>query len=827
MMESRINNLFAFKSGGYFTVLILNFIICFQLKSQNDYVIKPVPFYKVELKDKFWKPRVETVRTVTIPHTFQKNKETKRIKNFQVAAGTEQGNVCTVFPFDDSDVFKAVEGAAYSLMTRRNPELEKEIDELADIFKAAQEPDGYLYTWRTISEKLQKEGKFDPKASQYLEWLEGDRWKNEDKLSHELYNVGHLYEAAVAYYEATGKRNLLDIALKNAELVYKEFGINKLVKAPGHQEIEVGLIKLYRITKDNKWLDLAKYFLDIRGYGDEYSQNHLKLQDQRVAVGHAVRLGYMMMGAADVTALKNTSEYMDAMKSVWKDIVSSQMYLTGGVGATGSNEGFGGSFDLPNYTAYNETCSSIAFLWWTQRMYQLTGEVKYLDVAELTLYNALNAGLSLSGDKFFYPNPLESRKNTERTSWFSCACCPPNVTRFFSTVGSLMYAQKDTEIFINQFAASKTQITLPANSGKKQNTILLSQETNYPWNGKININLHPATPQIFTLNLRIPGWARGEIVPFGLYKQTENKILTSVEVIINGVKKKETIKDGYVSITRKWKKGDQVSLDLDMKTMRIEADNRVEENAGRRAFQRGPIIYCLEGRDQEDDRVLNLLIPDSSKITAIFESELLGGSLSLKLNGYLVKKTSETENALENVSLKAIPYYKWANRGKDNMIVWIPNNVKNTRPVGLPSLSTKATISTSEGIKGNLSNISDDQFVRYAHDHQSTFVHWWPKFGTQEWLQYSFDNEETVNTSKIYFFDDEAIQGGCRIPKEIALEYLDSNNAWKVVIIKEEFKIEKDNWVQFHFESFKTKALRITMKFREGVSGGVHEWHVN
>ncbi len=792
------------------------------LFAQQDYPIKPIPFFQVQMEDSFWKTRIETARKVTVPATFQKNEETFRVKQFEIASGAATGQICTQYPFDDSDVYKSIEGAAYALKVHPDAELEAEVDRLIEKIGAAQEEDGYIYTWRSIESKAKKD---DGEGKPYtLKWLEGPRWQNVDKLSHELYNAGHMYEAAVAYYEATGKRTLLDIALENAELVYHDFGTGKLEKAPGHQEVEVGLVKLYRLTKDQRWLDLAKFFIDVRGYGEEYSQNHEKVQDQRKAVGHAVRLGYMFMGAADVAALTGTHEYDDAMKAVWEDIVSSQMYLTGGVGATGSNEGFGGSFDLPNYTAYNETCSSIAFAHWSQRMFQLTGDGRYLDVFELTIYNALNAGLSLSGDHYFYPNPLESRKNTERAAWFGCACCPPNLSRFYNSLSGFFYGQKENDIYINQYAASHTELE-QLGKGGRTSKVSIQQETNYPWGGKITIKVDPEVKSDFTVYARIPGWAKGQVAPLDLYT-THNFSGPQVSIKVNGQTISPEQDKGFAIISRTWKKGDVVAIDLPMITQRIQANEKVEADKGRFAFKRGPLVYCIEGKDQADDRILNVFVPDSASITEQFDNALFGGIETLNFDGYLVKrKLGAGEAELEKLSLKAIPYFMWANRGKDNMLVWMPHTIDAAREMSQPTLASTSKVSASEGVKGATENIADQYEPTSSADNESTYVHWWPKFGTTDWLQYEFAKAEQVGTARIYFFDDEDSEGGCRIPLSIKIQYMDNGN-WRSVHVPDGITITKDGWTEIQFEPVKTSALRLEMTFKEGVSGGVHEWEV-
>lgn len=794
--------------------------------SAQDYPIQPIPFHQVKLEDKFWAPRMETVRKATVPATFRKNEETFRIKNFEVAAGTVPGSICTVYPFDDSDVYKSIEGAANALRTHPDKKLETEVDALVEKIRIAQEPDGYLYTWRSIAERQKKSGNSSEnnKNIANLSWLDGPRWQNEDKLSHELYCAGHLYEAAVAYFEATGKRNLLDIALKNANLVANDFGPGKLAKAPGHQEIELGLVKLYQTTKDKKWLDLAKFFIDVRGYGEEYAQNHQKVRDQRVAVGHAVRLGYMFAGVADVAAYTGTHEYDDAMKAVWEDIVGSQMYLTGGVGATGSNEGFGGSYDLPNYSAYNETCSSISFVMWTRRMFQLTGDSRYLDILELTLYNALNAGLSLDGTHFFYPNPLESRKNVARTDWFTCACCPPNLTRFFGALPELFYAKKGNDLYVNLFAASQTVIENTNSKGQKVK-VAIRQVSDFPWNGLVNIHVDPAKPNSFALKIRIPGWAKGDVAPLDLYRFYQFSG-SAISLKVNGKVFPATFEQGFAVINRKWNKGDLVELNLPMQTQRVQANAKVEADVNRFALKRGPFIYCLEGKDQTDDRVLNLLVPDSVTFSSVFEPNLLGGVQTLAFNGFLVQKKITPDQAdLQKLALKAIPYYAWANRGRDNMLVWLPHNLKGVNAIAQPTLANLSTITASEGYKGDLKNVADQFTSKNAADDESTFVHWWPKFGTTDWLQYDFGKMAEIGTTRVYFFDDEATQGGCRIPKSWTLKYLE-NGVWKAVYAPLGFQITKDGWSEVQFEPIKTTALRLEMTWQEGVSGGVHEWEI-
>ncbi|TNE48605.1 MAG: glycoside hydrolase family 127 protein [Bacteroidetes bacterium] len=788
----------------------------------SSYGIQAIPFTEVSLQDQFWKPRIETVQQVTIPHILKQLEETGRIRNFEIAAGSQTGGFCSAYPFDDSDVYKTIEGASYSLQTKPDPALEAILDTLIAKIAAAQEPDGYLYCWRTIHEK--GSGGSDATGGRGGSWAGAERWMKTDGLSHELYNLGHLYEAAVAHHLATGKNNLLDIAIKSADLVDQTFGWGKLEKAPGHQEIELGLAKLYRLTGNKRYLDLAKFFLDVRGYGDPYMQNHKKVTEQDAVVGHAVRACYMYSAMADVAALADADDYIPALLQLWHEVIAGKVYLTGGIGSAGSNEGFTEAYDLPNFSAYCETCSSIAFALWNQRMFQLSGDAKYIDVFERTLYNALNAGMSLNGDRFFYPNPLESRKNVERSPWFTCACCPPNVARFFTSLPGYVYAQQGNTVYVNLFTSSETTVT-NINSRLQFVPVKLRQTTNYPWSGIVTIEVTPQKPNTFQLNIRIPGWARGDAFPGELYSFT-NKDEDNISIKVNGKTTFFSIRNGYAEIERKWKKGDVVEVALPMHIHQVRAQESVEADAGRIALQRGPIVYCLEGRDQEDERVLNLMVRSDAPVSTQFEPELLGGIQTLSLTGALVeKKTGPMDADLKPVRLKAIPYYAWANRGKDYMAVWLPNEVQSARPVAQPTLASTSKATGSVGFKGELTAVSDQWIPNDAADKGNPIVHWWPKFGTTEWLQYEFKRPEQVGTVRIYWFDDEATGGGCRIPKKRRVLYFD-NGEWRPVYVPEPTDVVKDGWDEINFEPVNTKALRLEFELQEGVSAGVHEWEV-
>lgn len=624
-----------------------------------DYPIQPVPFTDVKLTDNFWAPRIRKNASVTIPIAFGYCESTGRVKNFEIAAGLDTGKFQTIYPFDDSDVYKIIEGASYSLQTFPDPKLEAYLDTLIHKISLAQEPDGYLYTNRTIAEKHGGKG--------LHEWASKNRWEMDSVLSHELYNLGHLYEAAVAHYQATGKRTLLDIALKSADLVNKDFGYDRIKVYPGHQVIEMGLVKLYRVTGEKKYLDLARFFLDIRGpKGQAYNQANLKPVDQTEAVGHSVRATYMYSGMADIAAIENDAAYLSAITRIWENLVFGKMYLTGGIGASGGNEGFADPFVLPNMSAYCETCASIGDIFFNQRLFLLHGQSKYIDVLEKTLYNSMLSGVSLSADRFFYPNPLESNGKHQRQAWFGCACCPSNVARFVPAIPGYVYAVTDKNIYVNLFISNDAKITL----GKRK--VNISQKANFPWNGQVEISVNPETNMKFVLKIRIPGWAQNEALPGGLYKFTD-KDTDPITLLINGGNSELKIVDGYAEVLRKWKSGDKVEINFPMPVRKVFADERVTEDTDKIAFQRGPLIFCAEWPENNTGNVLDLVIRKNASFTTEFEPLLLEGTQVIKTSGFLSKKTHDGKiEMLGEEPVKLIPYALWNNRGAGQMRVWLP-----------------------------------------------------------------------------------------------------------------------------------------------------------
>ncbi|UCF39322.1 MAG: glycoside hydrolase family 127 protein [Acidobacteriota bacterium] len=618
----------------------------------SDYPIQPVPFSSVKLTDSFWAPRIRLMHELTIPYAFRQSEETGRVKNFEIAAGMAEGEFCTIYPFDDSDVFKIIEGASYSLQTVPDPKMEAYLDELIAKIGAAQEPDGYLYTNRTIM------------GDRPHEWAGSRRWELVHELSHELYNLGHMYEAAVAHYQATGKRNFLDIAIKSADLLVRDFGWGKEENYPGHQEIEIGLAKLYRATGNSEYLELAKFFLDVRGPdGKEYSQSHQQVVDQAEAVGHAVRANYMYAGMADVAALTGDERYVQALNRIWEDVVSSKIYITGGVGATSSGEAYGKAYELPNATAYSETCASIANVFWNHRMFLLHGEGKYLDVLERSLYNGVLSGLGLSGDRFFYPNPLQSDGKHERSAWFGCACCPSNLTRFVPSIPGYIYGQREGTLFVNLYVDSEAEIEV---AGQKLKVV---QKTAYPWDGNVQLTLDTPESLDLEIRLRIPGWAGERAVPSQLYTFLD-AAPANVRVEVNGQEKVIEVIDGFAVLKGSWDSEDEISLELPMPVRRIQADPRVKDDQGLVCLQRGPLVYALEWPDNPDGKVLNLVLAKEPELSYRFSEELLQG-VGL-ISGRAVEGVNGTSASSKPVTFTAIPYYAWANRGKGEMTVWIP-----------------------------------------------------------------------------------------------------------------------------------------------------------
>jgi uncharacterized protein len=785
-------------------------VLCVSSKlfaQQKDYPIQPVAFTNVHVNDKFWQPKMEVNANVTIPYVLAQCKKNGRMDNFLRAAKQLDGDKLSEFPFDDTDVYKAIEGASYSMQNKKNPTLDRYIDTLINIIGAAQEPDGYLYTFRTVN------------AKKPHEWIGDKRWVNEEVLSHELYNCGHLYEAAVAHYQATGKRTLLNIAIKNADLLVKTFGPGKIEEYPGHQIVEIGLSKMYRVTGKKEYLDLAKFFLDVRGpKGESYNQANKKVVDQHEAEGHAVRAAYMYTGMADIAALTGDTKYLSAIDDIWGDVVNKKLYITGGIGATGNGEAFGDAYQLPNMSAYAETCAAIGNVYWNNRMFLLHGDAKYIDVLERTLYNGLLSGVSLSGDRFFYPNPLASMNQHQRSAWISCACCISNMTRFLPSLPGYVYAKNKNDLYVNLFMGSSSNIKLTSGN------VNIVQTTDYPWKGKVDITVNPTKTSAFTLRVRIPGWAKQQPVPGDLYSFMNNVQLPIV-LSINGKATSFVTEKGYAVLKRSWKKGDKVTLNLPMETEKVLANHKVKDDKDRFAFERGPIVYCLEGPDNRDSLVQNIMIDKNAIANANYQADLLNGVDVINAEGKSTKRQLNSNKLTEtSQQVKAIPYYAWANRGPSEMTVWIPYEASASRPQPAPTIASTSKVSASLKNKKMFASIKDQYEPASSNDNSFPFMHWWPAKDTTEFVQYDFDAPHTVSESKVYWFDDGP-WGGCRIPASYKILYK-KDGQWVPVKNTTPYTISKDNFNTVSFDPVSTTALRMEIQLPVDNSAGIHEWAV-
>lgn len=645
---------------GLFLFVFLNTAVFAQKVTPK---LENINFSKVTVEDAFWKPRMEKVAEITIPVCMDQTEiKTPRIRNFEITAGLRKGDFEGIF-YDDSDVFKALEAIAYSLKVKNNPEIEKRADGWIDKIAAAQQPNGYLNTFYTLKEPDKK-------------------WS--DMSMHEDYNGGHLIEAGVAYFNATGKRKLLDVAIKFADHFDALFGPDKRHWVTGHQELELALVKLYKTTGNKKYLNLADWLLSERGHkhavgytwtdwrDTAYAQDVLPVKQQTQITGHAVRAMYLYTGAADVAAMTGDGEYFKAMKTVWEDVVHRNMYVTGGIGSSGSNEGFSVDYDLPNEKAYCETCASVGMVFWNQRMNALSGNSQYIDVLEKVLYNSALDGLSFEGDRFFYGNPLASNGQHFRKEWFGTACCPSNIARLVASLGDYIYGVSDKDIFVNLFIGSSTSLTI------QDSKVELRQITAYPWNGKVSLEVKPSKKSSFTLRIRIPGWLKGQAVPGDLYQFKEVKQV-QLPILLNGVSIPYTEESGYALIEREWKMGDIITFELPMDIKRVTARPELKAANNRVALQRGPLIYCVEGTDNEG-KAWNFILPDNEAIKANFDEKMLGGLMKLQFSAPTVKISADgLDVSTSKQNITAIPYFSWCNRGQTPMQVWLPTKMEDIK----------------------------------------------------------------------------------------------------------------------------------------------------
>lgn len=642
---------------------------------------EPVPSKNVNINDSFWSRYIELVREAVIPYQWEALNDrvpdaepSFAIRNFRIAAGEEEGEFGGLV-FQDSDLAKWLEAVGHSLKSKPDAELEKWVDSVIELIEKAQLEDGYINTYYILKEP-------------------DKRWTNLWEC-HELYCAGHMMEAAVAYYEATGKRKLLDAMCRFADHIDARFGPEegKLKGYPGHQEIELALVKLYRTTGNDKYLKLAKFFIDERGKepnyfvaewekrgrtshwtqgrvsrpNTEYNQAHLPVREQTKAVGHAVRAVYMYAGMADIARETGDTELMDACRRLWNNITAKQMYITGGIGSTNHGEAFTFDYDLPNDTVYSETCASIGLIFFAHRMLQLEAKSDYADVMERALYNTVISGMSQDGKHFFYVNPLDvwpeaSEKNPSRRhvrpvrqKWFGCACCPPNVARLLSSLGQYVYTSNESAAYVHLYIGGEAEIGI---GGDK---IKIAQETNYPWDGNVKLKISKSISREFSLGLRIPKWCKNAVIR------------------VNGeiVDMEGAMKDGYAVISRIWHEGDCVELDLDMPVEIIQSNPKVRANAGKVAVQRGPLVYCLEEVDNGPN-LAAIALSDKPDFTAVYTRDFFNGAVMVKGKAF---RTSEEEWGNElyrsferrevEQEIIAVPYYLWGNRKPGEMLVWL------------------------------------------------------------------------------------------------------------------------------------------------------------
>lgn len=789
--------------------------------------IKEVPFTDVHFTDDFWLPRMEINRTVSIPSAFHQCEINGRFDNFALAGGLIKGEHKGDFSFDDTDPYKIIEGASYSLAVKYDPKLDAYLDSVITLISAAQEPDGYLTTCVTN------------KCTRLSGWWGSSRWEKIN--SHELYNSGHLYEAAVAHYKATGKKTLLNVAIKNADLVCQVFGPNEGQKhvPSGHPIIEMALAKLYNVTDDEKYLKMARYFVDETGRGTDghklspYSQDHKPIIDQDEIVGHAVRAGYLFSGVTDVASLQHDKKLFDAVNRVWENMASKKLYLNGGIGSRPQGEGFGPNYELNNFNNYCETCASIANVYWNQRMFLATGDSKYIDVLERTLYNGLIAGVSLSGDKFFYDNPMGTSGGHARQQWFGCACCPGNVTRFMASVPGYVYAIDKKDVYVNLFVGGNSKLKVG------DTEVELVQKTQYPWNGDVEIDVTPNKNDKFTLLVRIPGWAKNKPVPSDLYAYVDGSN-PQVKVLVNGNETKKHTRAGYWVIEREWKKGDKVTLTMDMPVRRVEANPQVRYDKGLLAMERGPILYALESIDQKRDYIFDIVIPRDSKIESHFEKNLLNGVVVLEGNAFAVEKDSASGKVIEKpLTFKAIPYSTWNNRGIGQMVVWTPATKEYAIVKPEPTIASEAMPVDGWGF--------NDQFEPTSSDDINTPYHyWWLKAGTEESIGYKFKKPERISSVEVYWLAFDHYDVIYKAPESWKLLYK-TGNTWKEVKNTSPYGTELDKYNKVSFEPVTTTELKMVVQLqrpktekaaeengpqvvdvgRKGYSGGVIEWKVN
>lgn len=777
------------------------------------YPAYPIPFTEVEVKDGFWKEWIMRVGTKFLPHNFEYCETEKKIDNFRITAGVKEGKHIGAC-FEDSDVYKVLEGTAYWLALQKDPEIEKTADEIIDLIAKAQQPDGYLNTYFTLVKP-------------------DKRWT--DDSEHETYCAGHLIEAGIAYAQATGKTKLLDVAVKFADHIVETFGTGKVEEVPQHEEIELALFKLAHYTSKEKYADLARWFLEQRGkpYKDKSTgrwdfvcQDHKPIVEQDEILGHAVRAMYLYSAVTDLVARTGDVRYSNALDRLWYDMTERKMYITAGIGDSQLRiEGFSQPYYLPNNTAYCETCASIGVVLWAQRMFLLHRDAKYVDIIERAFYNTPLSGLSLTANAIFYCNRLEG--SDQRPPWQKCACCPTNVVRFIPTMGGYTYACEKDTLYILHYIPTKTQLvyadgklTIAKDKNTSpQNAIQIEQTTNYPWEGETKVRINTDQPQKFAVALRIPDWVYRGQGPERLYHFPECSGLDKVRVKVNGESiPVQSLEKGFLKIQRVWKPNDEITLILPMDVQRVYANEKVEADRGRVAIQRGPVMFCAEDVDNAN-QVRFLFLPRTSTFQSLFKPELLNGVVTIQTTGKI--KTSENPEGIDRPMI-LIPYYAWANRQRGYMRVWIPENADL---VNVPTVETKANVSASHVWSNDSLNALNDQIEpKKSSDTEIPRFTWWDHKGTEEWVQYTFDKEYSIKGVQVFWFDDTGF-GECRIPKSWKLLY-QKDEKWLPVPKPSKYTLDKNKYNEVAFDRVKTNALRLVVQLQPNYSAGILEWKV-
>ncbi|MCL3780167.1 hypothetical protein EMN47_07155 [Prolixibacteraceae bacterium JC049] len=801
-------------------------------KAQQKEILKPVPFNEVKLEDQFWLPRLKTQAETLVP--FALDKTNPAVENLRKAGQILAGNNSEKpFPhrFVSSDLYKVMEGAAYLLKIKRDPKLEKQLDDIINIIGKAQQKDGYLYVAHIADVAKKYRAFWGPSGM-------GDKPYSWVVHSHELYNMGHMYEGAIAYFQATGKRKWLDIAEKNAQHINKVFFVGDknynngkpINQAPGHQELELALVKMARVTNNSLYLDMAKKFLAIRGITyvpegkgcmhPEYAQQHKPLTEQSRAVGHSVRAAYLYSAMADVNSLTDEEPYKAALDRIWHNIVDTKMHITGGLGAVHGTEGFGPEYVLPNKSAYDETCAAVGNVFFNFRMFLAEKDGRFLDVAEVALYNNALAGVNIDGNKFFYTNPLEVDGQTPfnhgrkgRSPWFGTACCPSNIARLIPQVSGMMYAIEDNSIYCAFYGSNSTQIQLE--SGK----VAVSQQTNYPFSGKVDISLSPEKAgQQFTVKLRVPTWATKQFVPGKLYSYTD-KNLPEFKLFVNGKKAKATLDKGFVSINRKWNKNDKVTIDIPMPAHFNKAIEEVKDDKNRIALTRGPLVYCAE--EVDNNGIVQRFMFDNEKMGKFAVSTIEEGKLK-GIDQVTVKGLELKKGKLKKANIVFTPYYAWNNRGDASMIIWTPTDKSMvSENTGTVTGGKFAKVKASHTFHNDhLSVISANNDPKNSFDNSMKRWTSYPEKGKKQWVDITLKKRTNLQSISIYWYDDK---GGVQVPKNWNLQYWHKDH-WHdfPLYVTDSYSVFINQYNMVHpAGELKTDRIRINMTAKEKAAVGI------